>query len=431
MSSICIDGYNLALPNGSGIATYGRNLLTNARAIGLGTQVLYGPRTKPGPNAILNEVALTDVAAQRPRGNRYRRILRRFVHPFGRTALPILPTGEVIWPQKGGGMPDADHFWSCQDVYLDAISRFRATGRFTSLSFANGAPEPDLMHWTTPLPLTAKGRPNVYTFHDLIPLRLPHTTLDNKDSFLAMCRQIVRRADHMTAVSETTRQDVIRMLGVAEDRVTTTYQAVSVPPSITAPSDETLAGRIEGLFSLGWKSYFLYFGAVEPKKNLGRIVEAYLASGVQTPLVVIGGRAWLENDETALMKQVQDRSAGQRIHQYDYMPYEMLMNLVRGAKATLFPSLYEGFGLPVLESMLLGTAVLTSTAGALPEVAGEAAHLVDPYDSAAIIGGIQALDADEPYRQSLEAAGRIQAAKFSAEAYQGRLREVYGRFGLA
>jgi glycosyltransferase involved in cell wall biosynthesis len=108
----------------------------------------------------------------------------------------------------------------------------------------------------------------------------------------------------------------------------------------------------------------------------------------------------------------------------------MLMSLARGARATLFPSLYEGFGLPVLESMLLGTAVLTSTGGSLPEVAGEAAHIVDPYDVEAISQGIRALDMDEDYRTALEAAGRLQAARFSPEAYQARLKAVYGRFGL-
>ena len=191
--------------------------------------------------------------------------------------------------------------------------------------------------------------------------------------------------------------------------------------------------ELEGVFNLGWKGYFLHFGAIEPKKNLGRIVEAYLASGVQTPLVIVGGRAWLDEGETALLDQVKrDGGPGaDRIRRYEYMPFSMLISLIRGAKATLFPSLYEGFGLPVLESMALGTAVLTSTGGSLPEVAGDAAVSVDPYDVQAMTRGLQALDADEDLRADLVARGHVRAALFTPEIYQGRLRELYAQVGVA
>jgi len=288
------------------------------------------------------------------------------------------------------------------------------------------------MHWTATLPLYAKGVPNLYTIHDLIPLRLPHTTMDDKAVYMRLCQAVAKRADHIAVVSETTRQDVIRLLGVSEDRVTNTYQAVDLPKSLTSRSQAEVELELEGVFNLGWKDYFLHFGAIEPKKNLGRIVEAYLASGSKTPLVIIGGRAWLDEGETALLNQVK-RDGGpsaERIRQYEYMPFSMLISLIRGARATLFPSLYEGFGLPVLESMALSTAVLTSTGGSLPEVAGDAAVIVDPYDVQAMTRGIQALDADEGLRLDLQARGLIQAGKFTPAAYQARLRDLYGKVGL-
>ncbi|MGO4410921.1 glycosyltransferase family 4 protein, partial [Brevundimonas sp. M-11_2] len=252
-------------------------------------------------------------------------------------------------------------------------------------------------------------------------------------TYRALCETIARRADHIAVVSETTRQDVIRLLGVDEDRVTNTYQAVSLPEKLTSRSQADVTTELEGVFNLGWKGYFLHFGAIEPKKNLGRIVEAYLASGSQTPLVIIGGRAWLDEGETALLNQVK-RDGGpsaDRIRQYEYMPFSMLISLIRGAKATLFPSLYEGFGLPVLESMALSTAVLTSTGGSLPEVAGDASVIVDPYDVQAITRGIQALDADEGLRLDLQTRGVLQAAKFSPEAYQTRLTDLYRKVGVS
>jgi glycosyltransferase involved in cell wall biosynthesis len=107
------------------------------------------------------------------------------------------------------------------------------------------------------------------------------------------------------------------------------------------------------------------------------------------------------------------------------------VSLIRGARAVLFPSLYEGFGLPVLEAMALSTAVLTSTGGALPEVAGDAALLVDPHDVQAIKMGISALDVDEDLRSELERRGPVQAAKFSPASYQARLLQAYSAVGVA
>jgi len=114
-----------------------------------------------------------------------------------------------------------------------------------------------------------------------------------------------------------------------------------------------------------------------------------------------------------------------RVRRYEYMSQSMLISLIRGARATLFPSLYEGFGLPVLESMLLQTAVLTSTAGSLPEIAGEAALMVDPYDVRAITRGIKALASDNDLVASLTERGIAQAGRFSAERYKDRLMSVY------
>ena len=94
------------------------------------------------------------------------------------------------------------------------------------------------------------------------------------------------------------------MLGVPEDRVTNTYQAVSLPKALIEKPERDVVIELEATFQLGWGDYFLHFGAVEPKKNLGRVVEAYLASGVQTPLVIVGGRGWLSEPETALLSHV-------------------------------------------------------------------------------------------------------------------------------
>jgi glycosyltransferase involved in cell wall biosynthesis len=434
-ATVCIDGFNLALAKGSGIATYGRNLLSTLADMGLDGQVLYGPPARRASSNVLNETALVDAERPGRKMKRSERFLKTLISRYGHTAWPIVPSGEVVWPARSGGRPQASGFWAAQDLFQIANRSFAAYGKETPVAFDASAElrRPDIMHWTATLPLHAKGVPNVYTIHDLIPLRLPHTTLDDKPSYLALCKAVARRADHIAVVSETTRQDVIRMLGVPEDRVTNTYQAVHLPAQLTGRSQADVTVELEGVFNLGWKDYFLHFGAIEPKKNLGRIVEAYLASGSKTPLVIVGGRAWLDEGETALLNQVMKDGgpSAERIRRYEYMPFSLLVSLIRGARATLFPSLYEGFGLPVLESMALGTAVLTSTGGSLPEVAGDAAISIDPYDVQAMTEGLRALDADEALRDDLVRRGRVQAARFSAQAYQARLTELYARVGLS
>lgn len=435
MTTVCIDGFNLSLSKGSGIATYGRNLLHNLRDIGMDTQVLYGPNAGRSKIDLLNEIALTDAFAPSKGSRRIGRYLDTLTSRYGRGAFGVRPSAEVIWPAAMGGRPAADAFWSSPRLFDTANRAFRKRRTFTPLTMEDHAEvaTPDVMHWTTVLPIHVAKAANLYTIHDLIPLRLPHTTLDNKRVFLSLCKKVARRADHIAVVSETTRNDVIRLLGVEPDRVTNTYQSVSVPDTLLRRDDEDVAAELDGVFNLEWKGYFLYFGAIEPKKNLARIVEAYLASRSTLPLVVIGGRAWLDQDETALMAQsIKTLVKGdRRIRQYDFMPFAMLVSLIRGARATLFPSLYEGFGLPVLESMLLGTPVLTSNAASLPEVAGDAALMLDPYDTQGISDGIRRLDADLDLCGELTTRGRAQAARFSPQAYQERLRDLYGQLGAS
>ena len=141
----------------------------------------------------------------------------------------------------------------------------------------------------------------------------------------------------------------------------------------------------------------------------------------------------MDGPEIALFNQVKNDGgvSASRLRRYEFMSRSMLVSLIRGARATLFPSLYEGFGLPVLESMLLETAVLTSNGGALPEVSGDAAVIVDPYDVQAMTRGLQALDADDELVLDLVARGKIQAAKFSQQAFIERLKDLYASVGVS
>ena len=148
------------------------------------------------------------------------------------------------------------------------------------------------------------------------------------------------------------------------------------------------------------------------------------------PLVIAGSRAWGSDAELRLLQkdEIQPLKATFRnVRRIDYLPRQLLMRLVRGAKAVAFPSLYEGFGLPALEAMMLGTPVLTSNTSSLPEVVGDAALKVDPYKTGEIAAALRQLDTDAALRARLSAAGIERARLFSMEAYQDRLGAMYDR----
>jgi glycosyltransferase involved in cell wall biosynthesis len=302
-------------------------------------------------------------------------------------------------------------------LFLVAQRHFAMTGRFLPLRIER---PPQIMHWTYPVPVKLEGARNLYTVHDLVPLRLPYTTLTGKRNFNRLLRRCVAEADHLCTVSEFSREDIISQCGIDPSRISNTYQATSLPPEIERESFEDSARQVKGLFNLDPRGFFLFFGALEPKKNLGRLLEAYLGLRVETPLVLVGARAWMSEGEMALLP-ANDR----RIVRLDYLGRNALLRLVRTARAVLFPSIFEGFGLPVLEAMQLGTPVLTSQRSSLPEVAGDAALLVDPYSTASIADGIARLNDDLVLRDRLSRLGPQQAAAFSQEAYLKRLEAMY------
>jgi glycosyltransferase involved in cell wall biosynthesis len=287
---------------------------------------------------------------------------------------------------------------------------------------------PAIMHWTYPLPVIVAGARNIYTMHDLVPLRLPYTTLDHKEHYAALIRACASRADQICTVSAASAQDIIGFTGLPAERVTNTYQASTLPDLAHLGSAAADAAIVEGLFGLTARSYFLFYGALEPKKNVGRMLQAFLGLSLASSLVIVGGRAWKSEGELALLQGGNETGGDptrSRIIKLDYLPRELLTKLIRGARAVLFPSLFEGFGLPALEAMQLGTPVLTSNTASLPEVVGDAAVKVDPYDVEAIAAGITALDTDAGLRSRLEAAGPRQAALFSRQRYLERLEAMY------
>lgn len=434
MSRILIDGYNLGLEKGTGVATYARNLSYEIAGLGHEVDVLYGNNASATRNALLREIYFFDSAVDER--IKWLEILDRAYQavqgPLAVGARRVPVTGKVITCTFQSRLPRFDRLYNAPDVF----SRAQAVYRLWKLLLAIRLPEkPDLAHWTYPLPIKVRGRPNIYTLHDVVPLRLPYTTLDQKRHYYRLLRKLGKSATHIVTVSESSKRDLVELVGIPEDKITNTYQSVSIPDKYRFKPEDQVAREVEGLTGFDYKGYFLFWGSLEPKKNIGRLIEAYLSSQVDTPLVIVGAQAWKSEQELKLLGETgtvygsleRRRGARKRIIQMPYAPFPLLVSLIRGAKVAMFPSLYEGFGLPVLEAMLLGTPVICSNTSSLPEVAGDAALMVDPYDTQAITQAIRTLDADDALREHYIALGHQQAARYSPEIYRERLKAVYDR----
>ncbi len=436
MKSILIDGYNLGLQKGTGVATYARNLSYEISQLGHEVTVLYGNRSSSSRDPLLREITFFDSDADKRKGPlKWLDVAHHALRgPLGRSAVEVPMTGRVISRSFAARMPHHDRILNAPDLFKRSQDAFRVWG---SLGDVRVPQTPDLAHWTYPIPLRIPRCPNIYTLHDIVPLRLPYTTLDDKRSYLKLMRRLSSSADHIVTVSENSKRDLVEIAGISPDRVTNTYQSVSIPASLQSKPEEQVAREVEGFAGTAYKGYFLFFGSIEPKKNIGRIIEAYLASKSDTPLVIVGAQAWKSTAELQLLNSMSNGAFGngqqagaigrKGIIRLPYAPFGLLVSLIRGAKAVLFPSLYEGFGLPVLEAMLLGTPVICSDTSSLPEVAGDAALMVDPYDAAALTAAIRKIDADEGLREELGRRGIAQAARFTPEAHRERLNAVYQR----
>lgn len=432
--TILYDGLNLSLKKGTGVATYTRGLIATARSLGYQTGVVHGLQGNVPRDPILREVVLFDDSNTRSHGAYFiarRWLRRRIAAPFGVKPVPIPLGGTVILKSLQSQFGDSGMVYASNDLFNLARFHFKRYGSNLPMKFEA---QPDLLHCTYPMPIAAKNALNIYTIHDLVPLRLPYLTEDDKRYHYKMLRSLVRRADHIVTVSETSRADIIKVLGADEARVSNTYQAVHVPEQLRDKPADVVADEIAGIFHLDWKGYFLFFGAFEPKKNISRLIEAYLSSKTSRPLIIVGAPGWkgaetqqlIDDDRFRFYVRSEDRIVPQRqIQRFDFVSYPLLISLIRGARAVLFPSLYEGFGLPVLESMQLGTPVLSSTEGSIPEIAGKAALLVDPYSTDDMRKAIFKLDQDDGLCSSLAEAGPRQAARFSPDRYNQKVSALY------
>ncbi len=423
---IGIDGFNLAMPNGTGVATYGFSLAQTLMQMGHSVEGVFGLDVGQAPET--RELMFYDAVGRErklKRKDKWQHIHGRVFRPSGAVDLLDVPISDHVEKRAfADKLPDFSRLSSYPWLFEMAQARLQTRGTFTTVRVSN---PPDVMHWTYPVPVRMHGCRNVYTIHDLVPLRLPYTTLDDKKLYYKTIEQCVETADQICTVSEASRDDILSRFDAARGKVTNTYQVSPIPEEVRQSTLAEDAAIVSRLFGLEEKKYFLFFGALDPKKNIDRILDAYQISGSALPLVVVLARDWGMHRGNS---GVRDPFAGRdcsRIIRLTYLPRALLFRLVRAARAVALPSLFEGFGLPAFEAIQLGTPVIASNVSSLPEVVGNAGLLVDPYSVTEIAGAFSVLDSDAQVVARLQAHGTAQVEKFAPSAYRQKLADLYDR----
>lgn len=266
-------------------------------------------------------------------------------------------------------------------------------------------------HYVTPF---FPGCPLAVTVHDLIhllfPEQLPNRLALSYSRFFL--KRAAKKAAVIFAVSECTSRDILNHLPAKEERVVVTYNAVDPLMSRSVAEEEGRAVRRR--FGLG-KPYILYTGNLKPHKNLKKAIEAFVlflkTADTKLEFVIVG----IDQPDDNLQRLIESLKIKDAIRFLGFVPLKELPAIYAQAELFLFPSLYEGFGLPPLEAMAAGTAVVASDRGALPEVLGDAASLVDPLNPQAMAAAMGRIICDSRLRRQLIERGLRQVGKYSWE----------------
>lgn len=284
----------------------------------------------------------------------------------------------------------------------------------------------DLVHaqaFVSPL-LTVK--PHIVTVYDLSFVHFPAALSAARRLYLRLLTPLsCRRARRIIAISTSTKNDLVRTYGISPDKIDVALGGYDASRFVPLPHEQVEAFRRDQNLP---DRFWLFVGTLEPRKNLVTLIHAYAAlpKADRLPLIIGGGKGWLYDD---IFAAIDAHGLHDEIRLAGFLPAETLPLWYNSAETFVYPSIYEGFGLPVVEAMACGTPVITSTASSLPEAAGSAALLVNPDDTSALTESLRRAAQDAAWRLSARDAGLAQAALFSWRTTAERTIESY-RKGL-
>jgi glycosyltransferase involved in cell wall biosynthesis len=283
---------------------------------------------------------------------------------------------------------------------------------------------PDIMHGTNYSVFPCKDTVNLMSLYDLSFMKYPEYVNSAVKQYTKRVQQSLQWTDAILTISESSKRDIIEYLQISPDRIFVTPLASRY--HVNYLTDE-LISRIDNNIGYDFSQpYLLFVSTIEPRKNIGAIISAFnlLKSEHKIPhnLVLIGQKGW---NYEPIFQEIERSSWKENIHHLDYLSDELVALFYSRADVFVYPSHYEGFGLPVLEAMTLGAPVVTSSTSSLPEVAGDAALLVNPSDVEEQAHAILQIISDSKFRDELITKGKARATLFSWDRTARETLEVY------
>ena len=300
-------------------------------------------------------------------------------------------------------------------------------GQLARMGYDRMVPGCELFHATEHLLLPMRGCPTVLTVHDLIFHLFPqHHKRLNRWYLNAALPLYCRRADAIICVSEHSKADLVRLWGVEAAKIHVVYEAADPHFRPASPEQVAAVRRKYGLPP----RYVLTVGTIEPRKNLKRLLDALAVlreQGEDAHLVIVGSLGWLYHDFVTKLENFEHRHA---VLQPGYVPDADLVAMLTGATLSVLASVYEGFGLPILESMACGTPVISSHSSSLPELGDTAARYFDPHNVEEMVTVLGQVWRDADLRREMREQGLAQSAKFTWERAAKETIQVYESLGV-
>ncbi|MGJ8664160.1 MAG: glycosyltransferase, partial [Marinicella sp.] len=286
--NILVDGFNLGLKKGSGIKTYGMTLLDAYEALDHEVGILLDNQYVNGKDPLIDEVTIFDQDEIKPKSlfnflwlKRLKTLSYLIKKRKGNLVVPKItePDPENYLSHVSG--KKYDYIENIGDVFNTANRLFAVTKKITKIKPKT---TPDIFHLTTPWPVQVPGAKTVVTIHDLIPLKVPFTTLDLKAHFYELFKWAAHSADLILSVSEHTKQDIMEIYGIPEEKIKVTYQSYKGAEIKTNPADTAVYLKSKGLDP---EKYILFVGNIEPKKNIKQLIRAfaYIKKGYKLAIV--------------------------------------------------------------------------------------------------------------------------------------------------
>lgn len=281
----------------------------------------------------------------------------------------------------------------------------------------------DVLHSPDFIPPFRRNCRSVITIHDLVFILYPQFLDKDAARYYGQIDQAVRRTDAIIAVSEATKKDIIRLVGVPERKVTVIYEAAS--PVFRPIKTPELVQRVRDRFSIH-SDFILFVSTIEPRKNVPTLLKAFRQFldnyRLDTKLVLAGAKGWLYDE---VFRLVAELKLEEEVSFLGRVSTEELVWLYNAAQVLVAPSIYEGFGLTPLEAMACGTPVIVSNVSALPEVVADAGLLIDPYDLDELSVAMWRMLSDSDLRASLIEKGLKRASYFSWDKAAQQTLDLY------